>query len=113
MQSIYETVLYESHVATTVPAIWLFVSSCKSTNVCTAGVQHSTNEISLLDLLSGSRLIARNECESNTNDRVIKQIKRNEVNDWRQSESMRIERSKQNETRLIKTKRKLRRNEAK
>ena len=60
LQSIYETILEVSHVAITAPAIWLFVSSCKSRNV--------TNEISLLDLLSGIGLIDRNECESNTNE---------------------------------------------
>ena len=61
MQSINETDLDESHVPTTAPAIWLFVSSCKSRNVCTAGVQQSTNEISLLDLRSGIGLIDQNE----------------------------------------------------
>ena len=36
MQSIYETALDEFHVAITAPVIWLFVSSCKSRNLCTA-----------------------------------------------------------------------------
>ena len=61
-QQIYATILEVSYVAIIPPAIWLFVSSCNSRNV--------TNEISLLDLLSGIGLIDLNECESNTNERT-------------------------------------------
>ena len=92
--SIYATILEVTYVAITASAIRLFVSSCKSRNV--------TNEISLLDLLSGVGLIDRNECGSNTNnrtsERVIERTKRNEMNDSRRNENENRNKTKRTES---------------